>query len=122
MHSIILYRPIPNISAATKIRLREHFTAEIFYRRKYPELRYSPLAFTDLAISRSALPTSILILSASVRPLKAITGRAIIANLCCHPQLGSTLQVVMVWIINFCRITIQLQKVQLIVLSVALIC
>ena len=40
MHSKYAYRPIPNISPATKIRLREHFTAEIFYRRKYPELRY----------------------------------------------------------------------------------
>ena len=41
MHSKYVYRPIPNISTATKIRLREHFTAEIFYRRKYPELRYN---------------------------------------------------------------------------------
>ena len=40
MHSKYVHRPIPNVSTATKIRLREHFTAEIFYRQKYPELRY----------------------------------------------------------------------------------
>ena len=39
MHSKYIYRPIPNVSATTKIKLHEHFTAEIFYRRKYPELR-----------------------------------------------------------------------------------
>ena len=29
MHSKYVYRPIPNASPATKIRLREHFAAEI---------------------------------------------------------------------------------------------
>ena len=28
MHSKYIYRPIPNVSPATKVRLREHFTAE----------------------------------------------------------------------------------------------
>ncbi len=30
----------------TKIRLRENLTSEIFYRRKYPDLRYAAKAVT----------------------------------------------------------------------------
>ena len=29
------------LSLATKFRLREKITSEIFYRRKYPDLRYA---------------------------------------------------------------------------------
>ena len=50
MHSKYVYRPIPNISPATKIRLREHFTAEIFYRRKYPELRYACQSLANIVL------------------------------------------------------------------------
>ena len=34
------YTKFNRLSLATKIRLRENFTSEIFYWRKYPDLRY----------------------------------------------------------------------------------
>ena len=34
------YTKFSRLSLAAKIRLREKFTSEIFYRQKYPDLRY----------------------------------------------------------------------------------
>ena len=46
------YTKFSCLSLATKIRLREKFTSEIiFYRRKYPDLRYIILAHVTWALA-----------------------------------------------------------------------
>ena len=44
------YAKFSHLSLATKIRLREKFTSEIFYQRKYPDLRYNYNIITNFNI------------------------------------------------------------------------
>ena len=75
MHSMYVYRPIPNVSPATKIRLRKHFTAIIYFTGKsilqkskivtsfYSKVTVTPKPFR--AGCSSSMPTILLGLSFS---------------------------------------------------------
>ena len=64
------YTKFSRLSLAAKIRLREKFTSEIFYRRKYPDLRYinyNTLLCSDGLISYDELLSYFLSANTSLR-------------------------------------------------------